>query len=516
MAWTTGCGVETEVQGVIADADLNTPELMVVLARGTNSELGDVFAACDYAYRSYSPTDEAYNSGLASSEWRYTTMQYQFRPAGSCFEQATEASWAALYSVNRMTEVDQANGVDPDSDPLIARMWLNGGLGERQLGEMFCNAVYNYGPDGGILLGGGASYDPGVVVGQDSIFNRVLTYADNAIAVAQAGIAANVETPDDWYLFDPQVTLTSAYGLKAQVNLLLGNLTEADEYARLALSQPAGMLPPSEHNLMPGGAGVDFIEYTHMNTDTEANDVHYWFHRSDDVGLWNTPAAIQWPEDPRVPQIRCGEFKEGVTPGGNKSSSDFINLSSLPECSLELNNEYRHEMNDYPRWVQLKYFDRGSDMEMVTGTEMLLIRAEVAMEEGRSADFINYIDQLRAHYGLDPLAVNDPDANLTIKGDLEYPNAEDDMWSILDRERYLELWLEGRRYADFRRWNHPYWTQGFYQVIEHEARNGPGPRPAMCFDGSYGMPLPESECGTNPLIRTGPECATINFTPPGG
>jgi len=510
MAWTIGCGVETQVQGVIADSDLTTPELMVVLARGTNSELGDVFAACDYAYRTYSPTDEAFNSGLSGSEYRYSIMNYQYRPAGSCFAQATEASWAAIYSVERMVQVDNQYDINPDTDPLIARMWLNGGLGERQLGEMFCNATFNYGPDGGILLANPGNYDPGIMVPQDSIFRRVLTYADNAIEVAQAGLAAGVEPVDNWYLFDPQVILTSAYGLKAQAHLILEEWSLADQNAALALSQPAGtLLPPTQGNLMPGGSGVDFIEYTHMNEETERNDVHYWFHQSDDVGLWNTPAATQWADDPRVPHIHCGEFKEGVTPGGNKSSSNFINLSDQPGCNEYLSNEYRGEMNDYPRWVQLKYFEIGSDMELVTGTEMLLIRAEVALRNGDMGGFESYIDQLRGHYGLDPLAVNDPQAFPLVAGSLEYPNAEDDAWSILDRERYLELWLEGRRYEDFRRWEHPYWAEGHYQVIEHANRNPPGPRPAMCFEGGWGMPLPSDECGTNPLIRTTSVCATI-------
>ena len=33
-------------------------------------------------------------------------------------------------------------------------------------------------------------------------------------------------------------------------------------------------------------------------------------------------------------------------------------------------------------------------------------------------------------------------------------------WDILDRERHLTLWLEGRRLWDLHRWNHPHLNGG--------------------------------------------------------
>ena len=504
LAWTAGCGIDTQVVGVVVDDDLNSPETMLLLARGTNSELTDIFAACDYARRTWAPTDEAMvGANLSeSADHRWAVSDFHTRPATSCYEQAMEASWAAIYSVERMKDVDGHYDINPDADPLIARMWLNGGLAERQLGEMFCQANYNFGPNGGILLKGDGKYDPSVIVENDSIFRRAINFADRAIPVAQAAIAAGGEVPQGWYLFDPQVTLTSAYGLKAQAYLILGEWDLADQFAAQALAQPAGTLPPMEGNTWTGGAGVAFIEYTHYNDDTEDNDTHIHFHRDDEGGLWNTPAVNQWEGDPRIPLVHCGEFKPGVTPGSTNSSSNFLNYSTRAGCNLELNNEYRVENNMYPRYVQLKYYDRGSDYEMVTGTEMVLIRAEVALRKGNLAAFTTYINQLRAHYGLAPIA------QPATEGALEYPNAEDDAWSILDRERYLELWLEGRRFKDMWRWNHPFWTQGHYIPPEQESMNPPGARPYFC------QPMPSGECATNPLIRTEEVCKIL--PPPGG
>lgn len=511
VAWATGCGIETQVVGVVVDEDLNDLPTMMLLARGTNSELTDIFAASNYARRSYTVTDEAMEGASTSqtTDHRYAASDYHDRIGGSSYSQAMEASWAGILSAQRIESVDIKEGVDPATDPLIARMWLNAGLAERQLGEMFCNATYNFGPDGGMLLNGPGDYDPSIVVTNDSIFRRVINFADRAIEVAQAGVAAGAEVPEGWYLFDPQVVLTSAYGLKAQAYLILEEWAMADQFATLALSQPAGTLPPSAGNIQKGGSGIDYVEFTHYNDDTEDNDTHYEMHRDDEVGLWNSAIANNFEGDPRVPFVRCGEFKDGVTPGGSQSSSNFHDYSTRAGCRLEFTRaEYRIENNRYPRYVQLKYVDRGSDYEMVTGTEMVLIKAEVALRAGDMAAFETLINEHRAFWSLPPLAESDPQAFPLVAGALEYPNAEDDAWSILDRERLLDLWLEGRRRKDMERWNHPYWTEGNYATPEQADLGGGGPRPYMCF------PLPSNECGSNETIRTTDVCAKLD--PPGG
>lgn len=483
VAWTAGCGIDTEVVGVVADKDVVTLDLMIPLARGQNSELGDVFAATAYVYITASGTDEMTNGGTGNDDIRFTVGQYHQRPAGA-FAQATEGAWSGVYAAERITAVDLQNGVDPQADPLIARMWLNAGLAERQLGEQFCEAVFNYGPDGGILLENEGNYDPGVVVDADSVFRRVVTFAELALAQADRAIAAGSPTPDDWYLFDPEVIRTSSHGLLAQAYAALGDWTMADQYA--------AMVP------------VDHVEYTHMNPDAEENDVYDEGHQDDDLGVWGTPAHLLWEGDPRVPFVHCGEYQPGVEPGSTTSPSAFMNLTNNPGCEMSdgVQNEYRLENNLYPRYAQMKYTSQDDDMEMVTGTEMLLIRAEAALNSGDLVAFTAHIDDLRAYYGLAPIT------QPTTAGALEYPNTEDDAWSILDRERYLELWLEGRRFFDMRRWEHPFWSEGHYLTPTAAMENPPGPRPFSC------LPLPDDECGTNPLIRESAPCAPL--PPPGG
>ena len=40
--------------------------------------------------------------------------------------------------------------------------------------------------------------------------------------------------------------------------------------------------------------------------------------------------------------------------------------------------------------------------------------------------------------------------------------------SILDRERYLEMWMEGRRLFDMDRWNHPFITENWALMPRHQ------------------------------------------------
>jgi SusD family len=478
-----GCGVQTDVTGVVVEKDMVGRNVMILLARGQNSEVGDIFAASSFAYITYSATDEINQQASGNTFSIYSVMDYSDRPGGS-FAQATEAAWAGIYAAEKIAEDDAREGIDPATDPLIARMWLNAGLSERQLGEMFCEAVFNYGPDGGILLNNEGNYDPSQTVDADSVFRRVVTYGQKALAVADAAVAAGEATVDDWYLFDPEVIQTSAHGLLAQAYLYLEQWDLADQHA--------AQVP------------VGHVEYTHMNPEVEPNDIFLAQFGDDEISVWGTPAHLQFEGDPRVPFVHCGEFRPGVEPGGNQPASAFVNLSDNEGCFVTggVTGEFRTENNRYPRYAQHKYLSEDADMEMVTGTEMLLIRAEVALRAGRLADFTRYINEHRAHFDLDPIA------QPATAGELEYPNAEDDGWSILDRERYLDLWLEGRRYMDLRRWEHPFWFEGHHLTPDHAALLPPGARPHFC------MPIPQAECTANSRLQNTASCAPI--APPGG
>lgn len=89
-----------------------------------------------------------------------------------------------------------------------------------------------------------------------------------------------------------------------------------------------------------------------------------------------------------------------------------------------------------PFFRQTKYTDLGSDVPLVKGTEMLLLRAEAALRDENVDDAMDLVNEERAHYGL---------------GSVSAPTV-DSAWTILKFERGAVVWLEGRRLWDLRRW----------------------------------------------------------------
>ena len=88
-------------------------------------------------------------------------------------------------------------------------------------------------------------------------------------------------------------------------------------------------------------------------------------------------------------------------------------------------------------WAPYKYPDRGSNINVAAGTEMLLVRAEAALRANDIAGMTTLMNENRASYGMEPIAV---------------PGSEDDAWDTLQYERGATLWLEGRRFYDLSRW----------------------------------------------------------------
>jgi len=95
-----------------------------------------------------------------------------------------------------------------------------------------------------------------------------------------------------------------------------------------------------------------------------------------------------------------------------------------------------------PFFRQRKYVNKGSDVPLVKGTEMLMLRAEAALRNNDVAGAMTLINQQRAFYS-------------TAAGPLPALTASTaaDAWRILEKERGAVLWLETRRLWDLRRWN---------------------------------------------------------------
>jgi hypothetical protein len=125
------------------------------------------------------------------------------------------------------------------------------------------------------------------------------------------------------------------------------------------------------------------------------------------------------------------------------------------------------------RWYfQTKYPVRESPINLSSGWEMRLIEAEALLAAGDVNGAMTKLNARRLALNLAPWTA----ANAT------------EAWVALKRERGIELWLEGRRLGDQRRW---------------AALNRPGVSDDMT-GRSLCFPIPLSELETNPNLRPTP------------
>jgi starch-binding outer membrane protein, SusD/RagB family len=154
------------------------------------------------------------------------------------------------------------------------------------------------------------------------------------------------------------------------------------------------------------------------------------------------------------------------------------------DSKLPFTNGTLQGYGNVPFTFQLKYKTRNDDMRLTSGWEMRLLEAEAKLIANDMAGAMTLINKVRTrnvstktNRALDPWVAT----NLT------------DAWTYLKRERMIELWLEGRRLGDQRRWqelNRP----GSIDLPNFEAVSTlfkQNPR-SSCFD------IPDSERNANP------------------
>lgn len=436
------CDLEVLNPGRILDEDLTTPELMGTLANGVAAEFNDIVDA--FAFTGVARlTDDIAGTGSYFSTGKFRRGEFDNEDSEGYWEQAHEGAWAAEQAWTRISEVlgAEANNFAP-----AARVFMLEGYSHRFLGENFCDMVYRVGD----LLPREAAFDEAIDAFQQAI---------------QIGTAAGATE-----------FVTGAYAGIAQAEVGRGNWGAAVAAAAN----------------VPTDFEVAAIYHPTANSNAFWNETH----GRAEVGLWGTPAMMYTLDDPaeqaRAPWTQCGSWNDpnvppnealGVTPTGLCAGSG----SGAHQGADGLTAHYRQD----------KYPDQGSDIPVGKGTEMRLIEAEDALLRGDLAGFTAKVNVVRAHYGLAPIAQPATAGALEwIQGPLNgltMQNALDDAWSILDKERYMTLWIEGRRMWDLDRWNHPFLDGG--GII------GPGePRRVSC------MPIPEIECTLNPNIQNSSAC----------
>jgi len=457
----SGCDLEVLNPGSIRAEDLSSPEFMQVLVSGVSAEYNDVQDLL--AMEVSRLTDDIAGTGSYGSTQNYRQGIFDDRDSDGYWEQIHESAFAAEDAWIRIQEVLE----DANSLALSARVLAIMGHAHNRLGENFCDVVYNV----GTVQPRSAAFDSAIAA-----FNQAITIGNTVGSDAE-----------QWVL--------SSYAGIAQAMLgkaSLGTATWQEAYdAAQAFFDNGGTEQWSD----------DAIYHAQANTNYVWNETH----GRAEIGVWSTQAQMlrDATGDVRVPYTKCGEWvdtsRPNPDPGQGVDDLGCTSGSGAHQGADGLTAHYRQD----------KYPERGSDVPRVSGVEMRIIQAEAMLMMGD----IDATDGMTYYLNLARASYNDPSlpplTEPATEGELdffsEYPHyAQDgdpewDAWSMLDAERYATVWLEGKRWFDLDRWEHPFLDGGFL------AANVPGA--ASVAERPSCMPIPRNECELNPNITDVPACS---------
>ncbi|MDB4885009.1 MAG: RagB/SusD protein [Gemmatimonadetes bacterium] len=232
--------------------------------------------------------------------------------------------------------------------------------------------------------------------------------------------------------------VNAAYAGRAQVRVDLADWTGA--------VSDAAKVPTSFKYQMPYYANVD--EYGYNRTQWSSSSQSFYKATS----AWGTWYARYYnaTKDPRVPYTLTSLTGAGAFPPVGK----------------------------VPWWPQAKYVVNTAGVNLATGREARLIEAEAALRASDITTAMALIDANRASAGA---TVAPRPANIT------------EAWTLLKQERGIELWLEGRRLPDMRRWAASQ-TPGALDPLEVMGPASYLESQNMCF------PFSRDELNTNPNL----------------
>jgi hypothetical protein len=190
--------------------------------------------------------------------------------------------------------------------------------------------------------------------------------------------------------------LRVAYGGRASVRAWQGKWTEA--------AADAALVPTS----------YVFVAPFSTNTTAENNDLVFETTTRSEYTVFNTQWAQNAKADARVPWDTV-RTTSGALAVGQDGRTTFFR--------------------------QRKYTTLGSDIPLVKGTEMLILRAEAALRNNDVAGAMTLINQERAFYNTTAAPLPALTATTAAQA-----------WPILQKERGAVTWLESRRFWDLRRW----------------------------------------------------------------
>jgi starch-binding outer membrane protein, SusD/RagB family len=234
----------------------------------------------------------------------------------------------------------------------------------------------------------------------------------------------------------------TAYGGRAQARVFLGKWNDA-------IADAANVPTSFVYNL----------QYYNVGEDTQRNRIFYSSGNSRESGSayrahtqWNT-----WYYDYRQ---ATGDLRVPI-------QITALEGDAAIECCGRV-----------PFWPQNKHPSSAAPIRLVSGREMRLVEAEALLRDNDVAGAMTSLNAVRTAAGAPTVAAADAT----------------EAWRLLKRERGIELWLEGRRLGDLRRWNEGN-TPGALDPLEQVGEASHLTQQDLCF------PISKSERDTNPRLR---------------
>jgi starch-binding outer membrane protein, SusD/RagB family len=413
-------------------------------------------------------TDETVHSGHPG-QWPFLRAASDGEPINPSWDEVEELWGQAMMTryvadagVRQAAEI-YANFRDSDRsqvreivrrDRMRTHAWA--GLAYRVLGDNLCNAVI----DGGPLESHTVYYERGL-----DLVTQGIEFAD------AEGITDVDETG-----------VVAAYAARAQLRMLLGDWEGA--------VADAGQVQTGFNGLQLG--------FTTVEPDRRQQ---YWlrfidffdepFAGADGVGggrnmtLWGTP-FLDWGYNTTLDE---GEDMRVPYSGPHATSA----------------NPHRAWGGDARRIWRRQIKETATTgaglVYMATGREMRLIEAEARLRAGDWAGAVDKINELREWW------------NATTGGRFErdghpLPMVEaashEEAWDLLKRERGIEMWLEGRRMADIRRWEADPSVPSMATTVVREAVGAEpedDPRRVVTdIPGDFCVPVGATEARLNPNL----------------
>lgn len=394
-----GCDLSVINPSEIADADLDDPTAISGIIAGVIGDFGlgliDEGGGGVYVAGAML-TDEVVNSGswvglrgLSNGESRDDWVESQLRWA-----LPAKARWVANRAVERVSALVDA--ADRNAD--VATALLYSGYANRVLGDNFCDATRD-----------GGGWEPFTVWFEEAEerFTDAIRVASNALADDSSGTTVGSQMNAD-------AIVLAAHAGRAQVRMMLAGLKKDDEMWTKAL-EDAAKVP------------TDYV--FNQRFSTQGDNLNRWYDwgyntPTREATVWGTPFA-EWGQDLALPT--------------NQRTGDARVQYEVMTGNFAKGRDARR-----PWYRQRKFTSQGAAIPNARGTEMRLIEAEAALVRGNWQDAIDKINEVRTFRN----------SGLSAANQLPMVTATDidEAWELLMKERGIEMWLEGRRLPDLRRW----------------------------------------------------------------